>query len=202
MSTTTTAAYSARADEYAEALGSMSAVHPSDRQIIEAWAARVEGDVLDAGCGPGHWTSHLNQLGLAVRGIDIVPSFVSHARSSYPGISFELGSIDQIDAADESLAGVLSWFSTIHHDPDAISTPISEFARVLRPAGQLAIGYFSGKEIEPFDHAITRAFRWPAEALARLLDAAGFEIIETYLREARGQRAVGTIICERRVAEH
>lgn len=199
---TTTAAYSARAAEYADVLGSMAAVHPSDRQIIEAWAARVEGAVLDAGCGPGHWTNHLNQLGLAVRGIDIVPSFVNHARSTYPGSPFELGNIDQIDAADESLAGVLSWFSTIHHAPDTISTPISEFARVLRPGGQLAIGFFSGKSIEPFDHAIMRAFRWPAEELTRLLDAAGFEIIETYLREARGQRAVGTIICERRVAEH
>lgn len=198
---TTTSAYTARAAEYADVLGSMTAVHPSDRQIIETWAARMEGDLLDAGCGPGHWTSHLNQLGHSVRGIDIVPSFVSHARSTYPDSSFVLGSIDQIDAADESLAGVLSWFSTIHHAPDAISTPLSEFARVLRPGGQLAIGFFSGKEIEPFDHAITRAFRWPAEALTRLLDAAGFEVIETYLRAARGQRDVGTIICERRAAE-
>lgn len=197
---TTTAAYSARAAEYTDILGSMSAAHPSDRQIIDSWATQLEGDVLDAGCGPGHWTNHLNELGLHTRGIDLVPSFIDHARSTYPGIRFDLGNIDHIDGADRSLAGVLSWFSTIHHDPDAIITPISEFARVLRPGGQLALGFFSGAVIEPFDHAVTRAFRWPTEELNDLLDAAGFDVMETYLREARGQRPVGTVICERRSA--
>lgn len=197
--TTTTAAYSARAEEYADVLGSMSAVHPSDRQIIESWAGRVQGDVLDAGCGPGHWTSHLNALGIHTRGIDLVPSFIAHARSSYPGLRFSVGSIDHLDAADESLGGVLSWFSTIHHDPDAIATPIAEFARVLRPGGQLALGFFSGPEIEPFDHAVTRAYRWPASALSLLLASSGFDVVETYQREVRGERPVGTVICERRV---
>jgi SAM-dependent methyltransferase len=199
--TTTTRAYSARAAEYVELLGSMSSVHPSDRQIVESWAADIQGDVLDAGCGPGHWTSHLNGLGLDARGIDLVPSFIDHARSTYPGIRFDLGSIDDIDADDRSLGGVLAWFSTIHHDPDDIHVPLSEFARVLRPGGRLLLGFFSGPELEPFDHAVTGAYRWPAERLREVLDAAGFEVRETYLREARGQRPVGTIICERRLVE-
>lgn len=177
----------------------MSAVHPSDRQIVETWAADIDGDVLDAGCGPGHWTNHLNGLGLDARGIDLVPSFIDHARSTYPGIRFDLGSIDDIDADDGSLGGVLAWFSTIHHHPDDIHVPLSEFARVLRPGGRLLLGFFSGSEIEPFDHAVTRAYRWPAERLREVLDAAGFEVQETYLREARGQRPVGAIICERRL---
>lgn len=196
--TTTTSAYAARAAEYTDLLGSMSAVHPSDRQIVGTWASSIEGDVLDAGCGPGHWTGHLNDLGLNARGIDLVPSFIDHARAVYPGIRFDLGSIDHIDASDGSLAGVLSWFSTIHHEPDAIATPLSEFARVLRPGGQLALGFFSGSAVEPFDHAVVRAYRWPVDQLSDLLDAAGFDVVETYLREARGERPVGTMICERR----
>lgn len=199
--TTTTAAYSARAAEYTDLLGSMSAVHQSDRQIIESWAARVEGDVLDAGCGPGHWTNHLNELGLNTRGIDLVPSFINHARSTYPGIRFDVGSIEHIDTADGSLAGVLSWFSTIHHEPGTITAPLSEFARVLRPGGQLALGFFSGTAIEPFDHAVTRAYRWPTEILSDLLQTAGFDVSETYLREAPGHRPVGTVICVRRGVE-
>jgi SAM-dependent methyltransferase len=194
---TTTRAYSARAAEYVELLGSMSSVHPSDRQIVETWGADIDGAVLDAGCGPGHWTSHLNGLGLDARGIDLVPSFIDHARSTYPGIRFDLGSIDDIDADDGSLGGVLAWFSMIHHDPDGIRVPLSEFARVLRPGGRLLLGFFSGPEIEPFEHAVTRAYRWPAERLREVLDAAEFEVQEIYLREARGQRPVGTIICER-----
>lgn len=199
--TTTTAAYSARAAEYVDLLGAMSAVHPSDRQIIDTWATQIDGEILDAGCGPGHWTKHLNELGCDARGIDLVPGFLDHARSACPGIRFDLGSIDQIDAADDSLGGILSWFSTIHHDQRAIIAPLSEFARVLRPGGQLALGFFSGIAFEPFDHAVTRAYRWPAGEIIDLLDAAGFSVIETYLRETRAQRPVGTILCERRALD-
>lgn len=198
---TTTTAYSARAAEYIELLGAMSAVHPSDRQIVERWATQIDGEIVDAGCGPGHWTSYLSRLGCDVRGVDLVPSFLEHARSNYPGIRFDLGSIDRLDAAETSLGGILSWFSTIHHAPDVIAVPFAEFARVLRPGGQLALGFFSGDVLEPFDHAVTRAYRWPAGELVELLDDVGLAHVETYLRDARGQRPVGTIICERRGAD-
>lgn len=176
----------------------MSTVHPSDRQLIDSWSTHVNGRVLDAGCGPGHWTSYLAELGLDVHGIDVVPAFVEHARSTYPGIRFDLQSIDHIDAPDGSLGGILSWFSTIHHEPSAISTPIAEFARTLRPGGQLVLGYFDGTLCEPFEHAVLRAYRWPAEDLHRILGAAGLEVIETHRRTAPGQRSVGAIVCERR----
>ena len=196
--TTTTAAYEARAAEYTELLGSMSAVHPSDRQIIESWAARFDGDVLDAGCGPGHWTDFLNGLGVRARGIDLVPGFIAHARAAYPSIRFDIGSIDDVDEPAGALGGVLSWFSTIHCEPDRIARPLAEFARVLRPGGSLALGFFHGAAVEPFDHAVTRAYRWPADQLSAVLDAVGFDVIETHTRDTHGQRPVGTMICERR----
>lgn len=196
--TTTTEAYGARAAEYTDLLGTMSAVHPSDRQIIESWARRMTGRVLDAGCGPGHWTDYLTRLGLDARGIDLVPSFIDHARSTYPGIPFGVESIEAIDEADGALAGVLSWFSTIHYEPETVAVPIAEFARVLRPGGELAIGFFSGNSIEPFDHAVMRAFRWPARELQQILTESGFDVCETHVREARDKRPVGAIVCERR----
>lgn len=197
MTDPTTAAYAARAAEYTDLLGSVSAMHPSDRQLIESWAEGIRGAVLDAGCGPGHWTTHLAERGLSVRGIDLVPWFVAHARGAYPGVRFDLGSIDAIEAADGSFAGVLSWFSTIHHEPEAIGVPLAEFARVLEPGGRLALGVFVGDALEPFDHAVVRAYRWPVDELERRLDAAGFDIVETHTRTARGQRPVGAIIAER-----
>lgn len=200
--TSATTAYAARASEYTSLLGSMTSVHPQDRLTIDTWAKGLTGPVLDAGCGPGHWTAHLRRLGLDVRGIDLVPGFVTHARRAHPGIRFELESIDDIREHDASLGGVLSWFSTIHHDPDAVARPLSEFARVLRPGGRLALGFFSGPRVEAFDHAVFRAHRWPVETLADLLSAAGFDVTGTYLREERGQRAVGTLVAERRPDLH
>ncbi|KEP75001.1 SAM-dependent methyltransferase [Microbacterium sp. SUBG005] len=191
-------AYDLRADEYIAALGSMDAVHPVDRAIVEAWAGGVAGPVLDAGCGPGHWTGHLADLGLDVRGVDLAPRFVEHARAAHPGIRFDVGSIDGLEARDEEFGGILSWFSTIHHEPEAISAPLNEFARTIRPGGGLLVGFFVGMKLEPFDHAVTRAWRWPVDELMREVDAAGFDVVETHTRETSGKRAVGALIAQRR----
>lgn len=196
--TETSAAYSDRATEYAELLGSMAAVHPADQQLVDSWAGGLSGRVLDAGCGPGHWTAHLQGLGLDVYGTDLAPALVEHARSTFPGVRFELQSIDQIDEPDGSLGGVLSWFSTIHHEPSTIDVPIAEFSRTLRPGGRLVLGYFDGDTCEPFDHAVVRAYRWPAGELHRVLEAAGLEVVETCRRTVPGERPVGAIVCERR----
>ncbi len=57
MAMETGLAYSRRAQECAELFGSMTAVHPADRQFVDTWADAVTGPVIDAGCGPGQWTN-------------------------------------------------------------------------------------------------------------------------------------------------
>lgn len=78
--------------------------------------------------------------------------------------------------------------------------PIAEFARTLRPGGQLVLGYFDGDTCEPFDHAVVRAYRWPADELHRVLETAGLEVVETRRRACRGERPVGAVVCERRAS--
>ncbi|KAA9130412.1 class I SAM-dependent methyltransferase [Microbacterium caowuchunii] len=174
----------------------MGAVHTIDRHLVEAWATSTAGRVLDAGCGPGHWTNRLASLGVDVHGVDLVPEFIGHARITYPAARFDLGSIDDLDEPDGALGGILSWFSTIHHDPSQITTPLAEFARTLRPGGTLLLGYFQGTRVEAFDHAVARAYRWTAHELHAALEAVGFEIIETHQRTERGRRPVGAILCK------
>ncbi|MBM7826135.1 class I SAM-dependent methyltransferase [Microbacterium aurum] len=133
-------------------------------------------------------------------GIDLAPEFVDHARATYPDATFERGDIDAIGERDGSLGGILAWFSTIHHEPERIHVPLTEFARVLRPGGTLLLGYFDGAAIEPFDHAVVRAYRWPAGELSAALGAAGFDIVETHRRTERGHRDVGALLAERRAS--
>ncbi|HBU41641.1 MAG TPA: hypothetical protein DEB57_01990 [Microbacterium sp.] len=98
------------------------------------------------------------------------------------------------------MAGVLAWYSLIHHDPDTIHRALDEFARVLEPGGALLIGFFVGTEVEPFDHAVVRAWRWPPEALVERLTAAGFEVIEahTWSVPQPQPRPHGAILARRR----
>jgi len=117
-----------------------------------------------------------------------VPEFIERARSEYPGRSFELGSLESLDAATGTIGGVLSWYSLIHHEPDAIDVPLREFRRVLRPGGGLLIGFFSWPALEPFDHKVTTAYRWPIGELSERVRAAGFEVVETHERMTAGKR--------------
>jgi SAM-dependent methyltransferase len=181
-------AYSKRAAEYTAAFGSMSAVHPSDLALVTSWASSVEGPLLDAGCGPGHWTAYLASRGSDVRGLDRVPAFIEHARAEHPTLRFTTGDIDALADPDQSYGGVLAWYSLIHHEPETIRRALDEFARVLRPGGHLLVGFFLGAAVEPFDHAVVTAHRWPAGALARELDAAGFTLVETHTRTVAAAR--------------
>ncbi len=189
--------YSARSQEYADLFGSVASAHPLDRALIGSWADTVSGPVLDAGCGPGQWTDFMAGRGLAVSGVDLVPEFVERARKHYPDLSFEVGTLDALDIAAESLGGVLSWYSLIHHSPKDIRTPVAEFARILRSGGGLLLGFFEGPTVEAFDHAVTTAYRWPVAALAQELIDAGFEVIETHTRTGSGYRPLGAITAVR-----
>lgn len=194
--TDVTAAYSSRAAEYARKIGTMDAVHPADREIVESWARSIAGRVVDAGCGPGHWTQYLSEKGVDVRGIDRVPEFIAHARSTYPTAQFDVGSIEAIDEPDRSLGGILSWFSTIHVSPADIAAPLAEFRRTLRVGGTLLLGHFdSDGAIEPFDHAVVPAYRWPVEEMAAVLERAGFTIADVHRRADPGQRPVAAVLC-------
>ncbi|THJ65613.1 class I SAM-dependent methyltransferase [Arthrobacter echini] len=149
-------AYSRRATEYTEILGSMDVVHPLDRQLVSSWADAIDGQIIDAGCGPGHWTNFLRERGAAAHGVDLVPEFVDRARSAYPGVPFSVNSLETFDAAPGTVSGILSWYSLIHHEPSTIRIPLLEFARALRPGGALLLGFFESAVIEEFAHAASR----------------------------------------------
>lgn len=188
--------YRARAQEYAELFGSVSAVHADDLALVERWAAVQTGLILDAGCGPGQWTAHLASLGHHATGVDQVAAFVARARAQYREVPFVVGDLDRLPYADRSCAGVLAWYSLIHHRPSQLPAALAEFARVLRPGGGLLVGFFTGERPQPFDHAVTTAYRWPPAALAERLGEAGFEVLATHTRAGTvaGPRPHGAIL--------
>ncbi|PTM87890.1 class I SAM-dependent methyltransferase [Dietzia psychralcaliphila] len=188
------AAYTRRAREYIDLLGSLATVHASDLELVTRWADQLGGPVIDAGCGPGHWTGHLAARGVDVRGVDRVPEFVDHARRSHPGCRFDIGDLDELTGPPGGAAGILAWYSLIHHEPSTVRWTLTRFARVLRPGGGLLLGFFHGAEVERFAHAVTDAYRWPIEALTHEVRMADFEVIETYTRTGPGARPHGAIV--------
>ena len=191
-------AYGARAAEYINLFGGIDAAAEADRNAVLTWARGLTGTIMDVGCGPGQWTHFLSEHDLKIEGIDPTPEFVAAARRRYPGIRFRIGQAEHLDAADESLGGVLSWYSLIHTDPELIDSALTEFARCLRPSGGLALGFFEGPELIPFDHAVTTAYYWPLELLSARVEACGFTITGTDRRTDPGVRTHGFISAARK----
>jgi trans-aconitate methyltransferase len=190
-------AYSARAQEYVDLLGSVAQMPPEDQELLAAWSPDITGPVVDAGCGPGHWTAFLHERDIPVEGVDLVPEFVAGAKQRFPDVPFRVGDLDDLRVRDGALAAILSWYSIIHTAPERVPAHLAEFARCIAPGGSLLVGFFEGEALAPFDHAVVTAYYWPVEAMRRELTRAGFEVVETHTRTDPGRRPHAAIVARR-----
>ncbi|WP_223165347.1 class I SAM-dependent methyltransferase [Lentzea indica] len=190
----TSRAYGQRADEYIDAVGTMEATSPVDRDLVGAWARKHSGgQILDVGCGPGQWTNWLREQGITVTGVDPTPEFLDRARTRYPDARFRAGRAEALDVAAGSLSGILAWFSLIHTPPHEVPAILDEFARCVEPGGGLLLGFFEGPELVPFDHKIVTAYFWPIDELSRVVEKAGFTVTSRDARVDPGSRRQGAI---------
>ncbi|HZJ49062.1 MAG TPA: class I SAM-dependent methyltransferase, partial [Acidimicrobiia bacterium] len=148
-------AYADRAEEYTALLGSMANTHESDQRLVAKWASDLRGAVIDAGCGPGHWTDFLKKRGVDAEGIDHVQAFIVQARKRFPTVPFRVASLGDLEVRDGYAAAILAWYSVIHLAPNDLPTVLREFARCIAPGGSLLLGFFEGDTVEPFPHAVT-----------------------------------------------
>jgi SAM-dependent methyltransferase len=142
--------YDTVADGYADFVRDALAAEPYLRAALALFAELVHADgggpVADVGCGPGHVTAHLHQLGVDAFGIDLSPAMIDLARRDHPGLRFEVDSMTDLQLADTSIAGLLAFWSLIHIPDDMVPTVLGHFHRVLRPGGPLLLGFHVGDE--------------------------------------------------------
>ena len=172
-------AYSVMSEQYIALSAGGWQEHEQDTALVGRYLTGLSGPVLDLGCGPGHWTSYLHALGADVTGVDVVPEFVAHARATYPGPQFRLGSMTELGLPEHAAAGILSWYSTIHLPPAQLRRVLLELRRLLAPGGVLVVGFFDSDDgVAAFDHKVLPAYRWPVDAFAAQLRSAGFSELE------------------------
>ena len=106
------------------------------------------GPVADVGCGPGYVTGHLHDAGLDVFGIDLSPEMIAIARRDYPRLRFEVGTMTDLDLADDSVVGIVAFWSVIHVPDHAVPGVFEQFRRVLQAQGLLLVGFHVGDQTE------------------------------------------------------
>jgi SAM-dependent methyltransferase len=189
----TRTSYNTVAADYAELVKAELGNKPLDRAMLAAFAEYVRagggGPVADLGCGPGRVTVHLEGLGLDAFGVDLSPEMVAVARRSHPHLRFDVGSMTGLDIKDDSLAGALVWYSTVHTPLEELPVMFGEFHRTLAPGGHLLIAFKVGDERVHLEHAYGHdldldVYRCPPERVAELLRRAGLVEVARLVREA------------------
>jgi len=195
---TVQSAYSARAHEYIDLLGEMDTTAPEDRAMVARWARGCTGRVVDIGCGPGHWTAYLEQLGVTAEGIDPVPEFVDHAQRTFPKVPFRQGTVADLTDLQYPLGGVFSWYSLIHLDPTDVPEALATMRAALAPEGRLLLGFFDGDDLDAFPHAVAPAFYWPLDTMIDTVHRAGFTVTHRENRLDPGRRPHAALWATRR----
>lgn len=189
--TATRTSYDTVAASYQRLLADDLATTPLDRAMLVAFAEEVRraggGLVGDLGCGTGRVTDFLRGLGVDAFGVDLSPGMIRVARESYPGLRFEVGSMTGLDLADGSLAGALSWYSTVHMAPEELAVVFAEFHRVLAPGAPLLLAFKVGDERvrleQAYGHEVDLdVYRYPVGRVEALLGDAGFAVAARLVR--------------------
>lgn len=190
----TRTAYDGIVEVYASAFANRLETQPFARNMIATFAelVRETGNtrVADVGCGPGHLTAMLHELGLDAFGIDLSPAMVAHARRAHPALAYDEGRMEALPVEEGTLGGILAHYSMIHTPPAELPALLAEQARVLAPGGLLMVSFFGtdGPEPIPFDHKVATAYSWPADQLSHLLVGAGFTPFARLLHDPATER--------------
>lgn len=138
------------------------------------------------GCGPGHVAGYLHESGVNVFGLDISPRMIEEARKLNSGIRFKEGDMMSLKLPDDSLAGVVAFYSICNIPRGSLPTVFQEMRRVLKQGGLLLLAFHVGNEILHEDELWGRPismdfFLYQSSIIRRYLGEAGFvteEIVE------------------------
>lgn len=133
----TRAAYDGVVELYASLFADRLETQPFARAMIGTFAELLRGTgnlrAADVGCGPGHLTAMLHDLGLDAFGLDLSPAMIEHARRALPALRFDEARMEALPVEDGTLGGVLAHYSMIHTPPEELHALLDEQARVLAP---------------------------------------------------------------------
>ena len=105
--------------------------------VAEYLSGREPGVALDAACGTGRFAEFLARRGHEVIGVDSSPDMLAHARRRVPEAEFHVAGLDRLPLPDDCV-DVIVCALALEHVP-GLDPVLAEFARVLRPGGDLVI---------------------------------------------------------------
>lgn len=115
-----------------------------DQKVVELMSPLLQGKVTDIGCGTGlvldYFASQIQPEDYV--GFDVSAKMLQHAYQKFPEYLFVQADMEHLPLADESQDTLVSTFGPLSYSLNPEQT-ISEFMRVLKPGGWLALMPYS-----------------------------------------------------------
>lgn len=105
--------------------------------------------ILDVGCGAGHKTKFFAEKGFKVKGTDFSENMIEVARRNYPGLSFEVRDIHEVDDESEMYDAVFAQAVLLHVKKTDVVGVLSKMKRRLNPGGLIYIAVKERREGKP-----------------------------------------------------
>jgi SAM-dependent methyltransferase len=188
LTRSTRESYDQIADEYTSHISDELRHKPFDSELLSKFALKVgRGEICDLGCGPGHVSTYLHELGANVFGLDLSPKMLEQASRLNPEIAFREGDMMGLDLPDEKLAGIVAFYAICNLPKDHLPMVFREMKRVLAPEGLLLLAFHAGDEIIHRDEMWGKPvsidfFFYEPQLILRLLHEAGLSIEEQHER--------------------
>jgi SAM-dependent methyltransferase len=116
-----------------------SELRPPEAALLDACSARLEGRVLELGCGAGRITGHLMRRARCVHAVDVSPNMIAYCRQTYPQATFSVCDLrDLAQFQSSSFEAVVASFCVLDVLDDAArGQALEEIRRVLVAGGLL-----------------------------------------------------------------
>ena len=128
-----------------------------DRKLIDNYAQYFSpfSIIYDVGCGPsGHIGKYLFDKGLNVMGIDISEKCIDIARNYNRDMTFKRMDMMNLQVDDQSIDGIIAFYSIIHTPKENIDKIFQEFKRALKIGGKVMLAVKEGKGEGLEDHIL------------------------------------------------
>jgi len=135
-------AYDKVADKYHELFKDEMLNKTYDRKILDEFSQYFNSNsiIYDIGCGPsGHIGHYLFEKGFNVIGVDISKKCIEIASKYNPDMKFIEMDMINLELDDNSIDGIIAYYSIIHVPKKYISKVFQEFHRVLKVGGKLLV---------------------------------------------------------------
>lgn len=160
-------------------------VKTMDRELASTFVSSLSSgrQVLDLGCGPGHYAGLISELGAQVTGLDYSSAMIAKAREVAPRATLVVGDMFELNSifAENSFDGIWANASLFHMQAEEVDKVLSSMNHVIKPDGKVYIrvkeGVFGTRVVKEnvYGQTIEREFLfWDEKHLSEALARNGF----------------------------